>query len=91
MNAIKDSLLIREHYPETEIDIFYIDIRAFGKGFEDMYKHSLEDGNISYIQARPSKVVEDPETQNLIVMFENPNTGRIERNTYNMGKDRLTR
>jgi len=43
MNAIKDSLLIREHYPESEIDIFYIDIRAFGKGFEDMYKHSLED------------------------------------------------
>ena len=84
MNAIKDSLLIREHYPETQIDIFYIDVRAFGKGYEELYRHSLEDSNISYIQARPSKVVEDAETQNLHVMFENQNTGRIERNNYEM-------
>jgi len=31
MNTIKDSLLIREHWPETEIYVFYLDIRAFGK------------------------------------------------------------
>ena len=84
MNAIKDALLIREHQPDSEVDIFYIDIRAFGKGFEELYRHSLDDGKISYIQARPSKVVEDPGTQNLVVMFENPNTGRIERNIYDM-------
>jgi heterodisulfide reductase subunit A len=31
MNTIKDSLLIKEHWPETEIEVFYIDIRAVGK------------------------------------------------------------
>ena len=34
MNTVKDALLIKEHWPDTEIYVFYIDIRAFGKGFE---------------------------------------------------------
>jgi heterodisulfide reductase subunit A len=84
MNAIKDALIIREHFPKAKIDIFYIDIRAFGKGFEELYRRSLSDDNISYIRAKPSKVVEDPQTHNPIAMFENPETGRIERNAYDL-------
>ena len=84
MNAIKDSLIIREHFPKAKIDIFYIDIRAFGKGFEELYRRSQESENISYIRAKPSKVVEDPLTHNPIVMFENPETGRIDRSAYDL-------
>ncbi|MCK4963705.1 MAG: CoB--CoM heterodisulfide reductase iron-sulfur subunit A family protein, partial [Dehalococcoidia bacterium] len=36
MNTVKDSLLIKEHHPDAEIYVFYMDIRAFGKGFEDL-------------------------------------------------------
>lgn len=84
MNAIKDALIIREHFPNAKIDIFYIDIRAFGKGFEELYRRSLADDNISYMRAKPSKVVEDPQTHNPVVLFENPETGRIQRDTYDL-------
>ncbi len=84
MNTIKDSLLIRDHYPDTKIDIFYIDIRAFGKGFEALYLQSLQYPNINYIRSKPSKVLEDGGAQNLIVNFEDPNSGRIKSNRYDM-------
>ncbi len=44
MNTVKDTLLIRDHYPDVECTVFYIDIRAFGKGFEDLYDKSREAG-----------------------------------------------
>ena len=33
MNTIKSTLVLKEHYPDMEVRVFYIDIRAFGKGF----------------------------------------------------------
>ncbi|MBI4456970.1 MAG: CoB--CoM heterodisulfide reductase iron-sulfur subunit A family protein [Acidobacteria bacterium] len=84
MNAIKDALIIREHFPEGRIDIFYIDIRAFGKGFEELYRRSLADESISFIRAKPSKVVEDPDSHDPVVMFENPQTGHIDRRAYDL-------
>jgi heterodisulfide reductase subunit A-like polyferredoxin len=84
MNAIKDAQIIREHYPETKIDIFYIDIRAFGKGYEGLYCHSIEDKNITYIRTKPSKILEDPKSHDLKVMFEDPDTGQNKQQTYGM-------
>ncbi len=76
MNTIKDSLLIKEHWPETEILIFYLDIRAYGKGFEDLYKRSRRSG-VRYIRGIPSEIREDPNTKALIVEAENTNTGVV--------------
>ncbi len=77
MNTIKDSLLIKEHWPETKITIFYLDIRAFGKGFEDLYKRSKRAG-VRYIRGLPSDIKEVPKTKNLIITSENTNTGIVE-------------
>jgi len=78
MNAIKSALLIREHYPEAKIYIFYIDIRAFGKGFEEFYQRSL-DNNIKYIRGKPSKIIEDPQTGNPILFVENTSDGTVQK------------
>lgn len=64
MNTIKDSLLIKEHWPDTKIYVFYIDIRAFGKGFEDLYKRAKKEGVI-FIRGLPADIVEDRKTHNL--------------------------
>jgi len=77
MNTIKDSLLINEHYPDTRVYVFYIDIRAFGKGFEDLYRRSKEAG-VHYIRGLPGEVIEDPNTRNLKIRVENTTTSRIE-------------
>jgi len=76
MNALKSSLLIREMYPEIQIDIFYIDIRAFGKGFEQFYHRVMEEGNINLIKGKPSRIEEDPDTGDLIILSENIETGK---------------
>jgi len=70
MNTIKDSLLIKEHWPETEIFVFYIDIRAYGKGFEDLYNRAKKAG-VKFIRGLPSEIKEDRRTCNLWLMGEN--------------------
>ena len=57
MNTIKDALLIKEHWPETEIKVFYIDIRAFGKGFEDLFQRAKKEG-VQFIRGLPGEVIE---------------------------------
>ena len=77
MNTIKDTLLLNDHYPDTECKVFYIDIRAFGKGFEDMFKRSKEAG-VQYIRGIPGDVWEDTETKNLYLAVEDTTSGKVE-------------
>jgi heterodisulfide reductase subunit A len=70
MNTIKDSLLIKEHWPDTEIYVFYVDIRAYGKGFEDLYNRARKAG-VKFIRGLPSEIKEDRRTHNLWLMGEN--------------------
>ncbi|MFC1845854.1 CoB-CoM heterodisulfide reductase HdrA2 [Chloroflexota bacterium] len=77
MNTIKDTLLINEHYPGTEMYVFYMDIRAYGKGFEDIYRRSKEVG-VTYIRGLPGEVTEDPETKKLKVRVENTTKSVVE-------------
>ncbi len=70
MNTIKDSLLIKEHWPNTKIYVFYVDIRAYGKGFEDLYKRAKKEG-VVFIRGLPAEIVEDRKTQNLRLRGEN--------------------
>ncbi|MFX1316854.1 MAG: hydrogenase iron-sulfur subunit [Promethearchaeota archaeon] len=76
MESIKDSLLIKEHWPDVEITIFFIDIRAFGKGFEELYSRSREEG-VLFIRGRPGQIKESSITNNLIVNVEDISTGTI--------------
>lgn len=76
MNTIKDSLLLKDHYPDIEITVFYMDIRAFGKGFEDMYRRSREAG-VRYIRGLPGEV-RRREDGTLVLTVENTTANRIE-------------
>jgi heterodisulfide reductase subunit A2 len=79
MNAMKSAILIREIYPDAQIDIFYIDIRAFGKGFEQFYFRALNEAKINFIKGKPSRISEDAKTKDLIILSENIETGKTER------------
>jgi heterodisulfide reductase subunit A len=83
MNTVKDCLLLADHYPDTETVVFYQDIRAFGKSFEDMFQRSKEAGT-RYVRGLPGEVEEDPKTRNLVVTVENTTAGRLERHELDM-------
>jgi heterodisulfide reductase subunit A len=70
MNTIKDALLIKEHWPETQIYVFYVDIRAFGKGFEDLYRRAKK-GGVIFIRGLPAQIIEDKKTRSLWLIGEN--------------------
>ena len=83
MNTIKDSVLLKDHYPDIDIKVFYMDLRAFGKGFEDLLNRSKEAG-VKYIRGIPGDVYEDPKTGNLILTVENTTTGELEKHDLEM-------
>ncbi len=83
MEAIKDALLIKEHWPDAEVTIYYMDIRAFGKGFEELYRRAREEG-VKFIRGRPGQVVEDPKTNNLRVIVEETRTGKLLQNEHDL-------
>lgn len=77
MNTVKDTLLLRDHYPDTEAYVFYTDIRAFAKGFEEMFVKSKEAG-VKYIRGLPGEISQPNGNGNLAVKVENTLTGRTE-------------
>ncbi|MEE9457689.1 MAG: hydrogenase iron-sulfur subunit, partial [bacterium] len=61
----------------------YMDIRAFGKGFEDLYMRSREEG-VKYIRGLPGEIRQDPETKNLFLTAENTLTGEVREYEFDM-------
>jgi heterodisulfide reductase subunit A len=77
MYALKHAQIIREMVlPDSEIYICYIDMRTTGKGFEEYYKRTRELGVI-FIRGRPSEIVEETDTKNLILKVEDPDIGGL--------------
>ncbi len=76
MYAIKNARLYKEKHPECDIYIFYIDIRAFGKGYEEFYKIAQEEYGIKFVKGRPSMVYEEEKTGGLILNVEDTMLGR---------------
>jgi heterodisulfide reductase subunit A-like polyferredoxin len=74
MYATKEAMLAMEHLPGVEIKIFQMDMRAFGKGFDAYFERGREKG-IQYIPCRISGLEEDPETQDILIQYEESNGG----------------
>jgi len=69
MYATKEAIIAKEHLGEgLQCDIFSMDLRAFGKGFEQYYRRAQELG-VGYIRSRVPKIEEVPGTRNLIVQY----------------------
>jgi heterodisulfide reductase subunit A len=77
MHATKESILVKEHSPNSEVSIFYTDIRAFGKGFREFVNRAQLDYEINYIRAKPGEIREDPITKKLHFWYENTLTGEM--------------
>jgi heterodisulfide reductase subunit A len=83
MNTIKDALVLKDHWPDIDVKVFYIDLRAFGKGFEEMLKRSRQLG-VRYIRGVPGEIEEIADTGNLVLHVENTESGRLEKHEAEM-------
>ena len=49
-------MLIRDKYPDTEVYVFYIDVRTPGKNFDEFYRRAVEEYGVHYIKGMVGKV-----------------------------------
>jgi heterodisulfide reductase subunit A len=59
MYTAKHALLLRHKVPESRVFVFYMDIRAGGKGYEEFVHRAMEEERVVYIRGRVSRVTED--------------------------------
>ncbi len=69
MYSTKLASLLKQARPDSDIYIFYTDLRAFGKGFEEYYKRAQKMG-IKFIRGKPAELKEDPKTKKVTVLVE---------------------
>ncbi len=83
MYATKEAIMACEHEPDTEIQVFMMDMRAFGKGYLDYYHQAQENYGIKYTYCRISSLKEDPATRNLVVRYYTDN-GKLQQESFEL-------
>lgn len=84
MYALKQARLLKEHVPDADITIFYMDIRAFGKGYEEFYRRACDELKLKLVKGRVAQVKEEPETRNLLLKAEDVEHEKIWTDTYDL-------
>ena len=56
MYTAKHAMLTREKYPDTEVYVFYIDVRTPGKNFDEFYRRAVEQYGVHYVKGMVGKV-----------------------------------
>jgi len=69
MATIKQAMVAREHVEGLDATIFYMDIRAHGKDFDQYYERARNEERIHFVRSMPSRIVQIPDTKNLCVRF----------------------
>ena len=58
MYTAKHAMLIRDKYPDVQVNVFYIDVRTPGKNFDEFYRRAVEEYGVNYIKGQVGKVAE---------------------------------
>jgi heterodisulfide reductase subunit A-like polyferredoxin len=69
MYATKEAIIAKEHQKDIEPTIFYMDIRAYGKGFDQYYERAKTEYGVRYVKSLVSRVLEDISTNDIEITF----------------------
>jgi len=64
MASTKQAMVAQDHTPGLDATIFYMDIRAHGKDFDQYYERARNQNGVRYIKSIPSRIVQKPSTMN---------------------------
>ncbi len=82
MSSLKNAYAIRERYPDADVTIFYIDIRAYGRMYEEFYTRAQEKG-IRFIRARIGEIYEN-KNDSLVLTYENTLLGELQEEEFDL-------
>ena len=83
MSATKQAMITREHADDIDTTIFYIDVRAHGKGFDRFYERSKSENKVRYVRSMISRVIPNPEDDTLSIAYATP-THRMREETFDL-------
>ncbi|HEX7505894.1 MAG TPA: FAD-dependent oxidoreductase, partial [Polyangia bacterium] len=69
MSATKEAMVALEHVQGLDVSIFCMDVRAFGKEFDNYVNRARDEHGVKFIRAMPSRIVEMPGSKNARVRF----------------------
>jgi len=75
ITAVKQAIEVKQMLPDAEVFCFYMDLRMFGRHYEELYKEAQEKYNIQFIRGRLSESTED-QVGNIIVKVEDTLLGK---------------
>jgi heterodisulfide reductase subunit A len=86
MYGIKNAVMAKElqHDIVKNVTIYYADIRAYGKGFEEFFNMAKQRFGIKFLRGRIGEVEEDTSTKNLHIWAENTETGEFLKQEYEL-------
>jgi len=84
MSSTKEAILAKEHIPGVKCTVFFMDLRAFGKGYQEFYERAKNEFGIEYIKSRVAKIEEDPDTKNLILTYEDVLSTKLVKREFDM-------
>jgi len=77
MHATKEAMLAFEHRPGTKSTIFYMDMRAVGKRFQEYIARAKKEYDVTYVRGRPGRIEVNPENDNPIIWYEETTSGEV--------------
>lgn len=83
MYAAKQSIIAKEHDPEVEASVFYMEMRAFGKDFDKYVDKAKNEAGVLYKRAMISNVIEDRNSGDLTINYVDEHDRRIQE-TFDM-------
>ena len=84
MASIKEAVIAREHDPNVEPTIFYIDIRTQGKEFERYFEDARDKHGITFRRSNVAKIYERPDTRNLVLKYVDEETEEITEEEFDL-------
>ena len=76
MQATKEAIVAKDHDSSIQSTIFFMDLRAFGKGFEAYWERAERETGVRYVRSQIATVREDPKTRDVQLAYSDPETGR---------------
>ncbi|MFX1571502.1 MAG: FAD-dependent oxidoreductase [Promethearchaeota archaeon] len=77
MYCAKEAIITREHSENSKCFVFRHDIRAYGKNFYEFTQRAQEEYGVTYFHTKISKIKEDPQTNDLTILYEDLQTGLL--------------
>ncbi|MDI6735217.1 MAG: FAD-dependent oxidoreductase [bacterium] len=83
--AVKEAIIAKEHSAGgLDATIFFMDMRTFGKGFEEYYNRAKDEYGVRFVRSRVAQIKEVEETKNLILRYEDDKENKIKEEEFDM-------